>query len=107
VIINAVTAYYNVKKEIFFRRDRFDRLKEGDVFTIIKIKRSILFESENLLNQTIRLVRTDKKFIIYFFFFGNSNLSNNERVFPFSLFRCLIKHFLKKIYEENEIGSKY
>jgi hypothetical protein len=96
VIINAITAYYNVKKEIFFRRSRSNRLKEDNVSTIIKIKKPILSESENLLNQTIRSIRTNKKFIIYFFYFGNPNLSINKRIFPFSLFGCLTKHFLKK-----------
>jgi hypothetical protein len=50
VIINAVTAYYNMKKKISFRRNRSDRLEEGDVSTIIKIKKSVSSESENLLN---------------------------------------------------------
>jgi hypothetical protein len=96
VTINAITAYYDMKEKVFFRRDRFGRPKEGDVFIIIKIKKSISSESENLLNQIIRSVRTDKKFIIYFFYFGNPNLLINKKVFPFSLFRYLIKYFLKK-----------
>jgi hypothetical protein len=45
-----MTIYYDVKEKIFFRRDRFNRLEGDDVFTIIKIKKSVSFKSENLLN---------------------------------------------------------
>jgi hypothetical protein len=45
-----MTIYYNIKKEIFFHRNRFNYSEEGDMFTIIKIKKSILFKSKILLN---------------------------------------------------------
>jgi hypothetical protein len=41
--INTVTAYCDVKKGIFCRRGRFDRLIEGKILRIIEIEKSTLF----------------------------------------------------------------
>jgi hypothetical protein len=96
VAINAVTAYCGVEEGAFFRRGRPGRPEGGDVSTTIKTKEPASSESEILLNQAIRSVRTDKRPIICFLCLGNPSLPISKRIFPFSSPGCLTKHFLKK-----------